>query len=61
VVNACRILGADPEVALQDAVDRFSRRFRAMERMAREAGKNMGEMSLEEMDSLWEAAKRQEE
>ncbi|MEW6547548.1 MAG: nucleoside triphosphate pyrophosphohydrolase [Bacillota bacterium] len=59
-VNACRILGVDPELALQGAVDRFSRRFRAMEKMAREAGKKVGEMSLEEMDSLWEAAKGQE-
>jgi tetrapyrrole methylase family protein/MazG family protein len=59
-VNACRILGADPEVALQGAVDRFSRRFRLMERLIREAGKKMGEMSLEEMDYYWEAAKEQE-
>ncbi|MDI6824087.1 MAG: nucleoside triphosphate pyrophosphohydrolase [Bacillota bacterium] len=60
VVNACRVLGVDPEVALQGTVDRFSRRFRAMEKMARQAGKNVGDLSLEEMDSLWESVKRKE-
>lgn len=59
-VNACRILGVDPEVALQGAVDRFSRRFRLMERLIRQDGKKMTEMSLEEMDYYWEVAKGQE-
>lgn len=59
-VNACRVLGVDPEVALQGAVDRFSRRFRSMEEMARAAGKSVAELTLPELDSLWENVKRKE-
>lgn len=59
-VNAARLLDIDPEAALAGAVDRFCRRFRVMERLARRAGKNVAQMALSELDSLWEAAKKKE-
>ncbi|MBN1891311.1 MAG: nucleoside triphosphate pyrophosphohydrolase [Clostridiales bacterium] len=56
-VNYARLLGVDPEVALNRANDRFTRRFSIMETEARECGLDLSAMSLEEMDLLWESAK----
>ncbi|MBC7323943.1 MAG: nucleoside triphosphate pyrophosphohydrolase, partial [Moorella sp. (in: Bacteria)] len=58
IVNLARRLGVEPETALQAAVDRFMRRFRFIERKAREKGRDLEGFSLEEMDDLWEAAKK---
>lgn len=58
LVNVARYMKVDPELALRDATHRFVARFREMERMAREAGGPLGQMSLEAMDELWERAKR---
>ncbi|WP_412067256.1 nucleoside triphosphate pyrophosphohydrolase [Rubrivirga sp. IMCC43871] len=53
VVNYARLRGVVPETALRRTVDKFSRRFRAVE-----AGLTDGAGStLDEMDALWEAAK----
>jgi tetrapyrrole methylase family protein/MazG family protein len=52
-----RWLNADPETALREANRRFYDRFTHVERAARELGKELREMSLEELDALWEAAK----
>ena len=57
VVELARFLGLDAELCLQKANDRFERRFRYMEEKAREMGKNLKDMSLEEMDRLWLDAK----
>ena len=59
VVNFARFLGVEPEGALRRANDRFSRRFRSVERQAGSAEK-LREMDLEEMDRLWERAKSEE-
>lgn len=59
-VNVARFLRVDPEVALTAAVDKFCRRFAYIEAAARQAGKNLAEMGLAEMDRLWEEAKRAE-
>ena len=60
LVNYARWLEIDAESALRDASARFARRFSAMERAARERGRSLGEMSLDEQETLWEEAKETE-
>jgi len=60
LVNAGRFLGVDPEEALRKTNDRFTDRFRSMEKRSKRAGRHLSELSLGEMDRLWEAAKKQE-
>lgn len=55
VVNYSRHLGIDPEAALQNATKKFERRFRRVEEMA---VKPLTDMNIDELDRLWEAAKR---
>ncbi len=57
VVNLARQLGIDAEMALHSCVDRFSRRFQFVEASL---GERLQVATLEEMDELWEEAKRQE-
>ncbi len=54
VVNVARWAGVEPETALRKMVNRFLRRFQAMERAA---GAPLSELSPEAWDALWEAAK----
>jgi tetrapyrrole methylase family protein / MazG family protein len=56
-VNWARWLGVDPEVALRQANARFARRFRAMERMARERGLDMTVLDIDALEALWQEAK----
>ncbi len=58
VVNLARWYDVDAESALRAANQRFRKRFSFIEQSARQEGKDLSEMSLEEMDALWEAAKR---
>lgn len=60
LVNLARRMDIDAETALRHANRRFVTRFRSMEDTARERGEDFSAMSLEEMDSLWEEAKRGE-
>jgi tetrapyrrole methylase family protein/MazG family protein len=57
VVNWARWLSVDPEVALRQANARFARRFRAMERMARERGLDMMALDIDALEALWQEAK----
>lgn len=57
VVNWSRWLGVDPESALRRANARFGRRFRSMERMARERGLDMTALTIDELEVLWREAK----
>src|SRR5438445_12461329 len=59
-VNLSRFLKVDPEIALKKANAKFERRFRAMERRARESGREFKDRTREEMESLWDAAKKSE-
>jgi MazG family protein len=59
-VNLARILNIDPEIALKKTSAKFSRRFRAMERAARERGTTLAKVPRPDMESLWEDAKRHE-
>lgn len=58
VVELGRLLGLDAELCLQKANDRFEKRFRYMESRAKQMGKELRDMSLEEMESLWAEAKK---
>ncbi|MDI6892321.1 MAG: nucleoside triphosphate pyrophosphohydrolase [Actinomycetota bacterium] len=57
VVNLARRLGIDPEDALRAVNVKFRRRFEFMEKRAKEEGRGLESMSLEEKDRLWEEAK----
>jgi uncharacterized protein YabN with tetrapyrrole methylase and pyrophosphatase domain len=50
----------DPEAALQAAIERFRTRFRHMEGAAREGGRELRSLTLDEMERLWMEAKSQE-
>ena len=57
LANAARKLGLNPELALRKANAKFVRRFRALEEEVRSSGKDLGKLSLEEMDSIWDRQK----
>src|SRR5467141_3916227 len=59
-INLSRFLKVDPEIALKKANAKFARRFRAMERLARESGREFKDVPREEMETYWEAAKKLE-
>ena len=46
-----------PELALERATDKFIRRFSYVERTAGEQGKRLKDMTLAQMDALWEQCK----
>lgn len=58
VVNLSRKLGVDAENALVDATQRFERRFAIVEDRLAERGKTPQSSTLEEMDALWNEAKK---
>lgn len=53
-------LGLPPEDALRAANRRFEGRFRGIEALAQEKGQSLADMTLDEMDQLWQAVKRRE-
>ncbi len=60
VANLGRKLEVDPEAALRDANDKFTRRFQRVEALLRECGTTPGQSTLAEMDALWDQAKAEE-
>lgn len=58
--NLCRFLKVNPELALNGTTQKFIRRFEYIEKQSKAKGRNMEEMSLEEMDELWNEYKRME-
>ena len=58
VVNAARLYGVDPENALERTNRKFIKRFNHLEARAKEMGRSLRDMSLAEMDALWEEAKK---
>ncbi|MDE6028658.1 MAG: nucleoside triphosphate pyrophosphohydrolase [Muribaculaceae bacterium] len=60
VINASRLYGVDPENALERTNRKFIRRFNYIEEKAKEMGKNLKDMTLGEMDALWNEAKTTE-
>jgi len=59
-VNLSRFLKIDPEIALKKANAKFSRRFRAMEGLARKNGREFKDLPRVEMEAFWAAAKKSE-
>lgn len=57
-VNLARKLGVDPERELRATMTRFRERFVHIERRLAESGRSPAQSNLEEMDALWEEAKR---
>ncbi|MDH3589997.1 MAG: nucleoside triphosphate pyrophosphohydrolase [Gammaproteobacteria bacterium] len=58
IVNLGRHLGIDPETALQAANNRFKRRFGHLEESLAQAGRVPDDADLEELEQLWQAAKK---
>jgi len=59
LVNYSRFVGVDPELALERTNKKFISRFTRMEAIALETGKPLADMTLEEMDSIWNSIKKQ--
>ncbi len=60
VVNLARYLSIDPESALRKTNAKFRRRFQRLEERLRDQGKELSQSNLEEMETLWQAAKQEE-
>ena len=60
VINAARLYKLNPDNALEKTNQKFIRRFNYVEDHSLKQGKNLKDMSLEEMDKLWDDAKLQE-
>jgi len=61
LVNIARYLSLDPESALRRTNRKFRRRFQYLEEQLRTQGRKPADASLEEMESLWQESKRQEQ
>ena len=60
VINAARLYKLNPDNALEMTNQKFTRRFNYVEDHSMKQGKSLKDMTLEEMDKLWNEAKRQE-
>jgi len=60
LVNVGRKLGIEAEAALRAGNDKFRRRFATVERLAAERAVALRDLSFEELDALWDAAKAEE-
>lgn len=59
IINAARLYGVNPENALERTNRKFISRFNYIEEKAKDAGRKLGEMTLDEMDALWDEAKKE--
>lgn len=57
VINAARLYGVNPENALERTNRKFIKRFNYLEEAVKKAGKSLKEMTLAEMDEIWNEAK----
>jgi tetrapyrrole methylase family protein/MazG family protein len=57
LVNISRFIGVNPEDALRKTISKFIHRFRYIEMKAAEHGKRLSNMTIDEMDRLWDEAK----
>ncbi len=60
LVNTARFLEVNPEEALRRSVDKFERRFRAVEKKIEQRGEKMEDIPLASLDDVWDEVKRQE-
>jgi tetrapyrrole methylase family protein/MazG family protein len=57
LVNISRFLGVNPEEALRKTISKFIHRFRYIEEHAADAGRSLNDMTLDEMEQLWQESK----
>jgi len=57
MANVSRLLGINPEIALRQANKKFIKRFKFIEKKLGKEGKELDEVTLEEMDKIWEESK----
>jgi tetrapyrrole methylase family protein/MazG family protein len=60
LVNISRFIGVNPEDAHRKTISKFIHRFRYIEMKAAEQGRKLSDMTLDEMDKLWDEAKDRE-
>lgn len=58
LINASRLYKVNPDNALERTNQKFIKRFNYIEQKAKEQGRNLKDMTLAEMDTLWEEAKK---
>ncbi len=61
IVNLSRFINVNPEDALRKAIEKFSARFRHMEKEVADSKKSLHDMKLEEMDLIWDEIKKRVE
>jgi tetrapyrrole methylase family protein/MazG family protein len=59
LVNLSRAMGIDAETAMREANEKFYKRFSFMEERAAKEGKSLSDMSIDELEELWQLAKTQ--
>jgi MazG family protein len=60
IINASRLYGIDPEAALEKTNRKFIKRFNYLEKETIAKGKSLHDMSLDEMNVIWEEAKKED-
>ena len=60
IINAARLYDVNPDNALERTNRTFIRRFTSMEKKAKEQGRSLREMTLDEMEAIWQEAKKGE-
>jgi uncharacterized protein YabN with tetrapyrrole methylase and pyrophosphatase domain len=58
LVSVARKSDVDPEAALRGTLDRFTERVRRVEQRVAEQGQELAKLSAEQLDALWQQAKR---
>jgi XTP/dITP diphosphohydrolase len=61
LVNAARLYGINPENALEKTNRKFISRFNYLENKSKEQGRQLKDMTLAEMDAIWNEAKKLEQ
>jgi MazG family protein len=60
IINASRLYGIDPESALEKTNRKFIKRFNYLEKQTLSKGKSLHDMTLDEMNVIWEEAKKED-
>lgn len=60
LVNAARLYGINPDNALEQTNRKFIRRFNYIEQKTKDSGRQLSDLTLQDMDELWNEAKQQE-
>ncbi|HBK40455.1 MAG TPA: nucleoside triphosphate pyrophosphohydrolase, partial [Porphyromonadaceae bacterium] len=58
LINAARLYQVNPDNALERTNQKFIYRFNYMEQKVKEQGRSLKEMTLDEMEQIWQEAKR---